>query len=196
MYAELPRVSPVEQDFIWLGEYYDGTHLAEFDFYTKEENSFYDIDRKRLMRFGLIGHGMKLAAESDGIFYLNGYYLDILYRTDEKEYHLTGRQGMLKDIIAYKDAESTFRPNGGVSKTMINQYNFGYKTTLKVDDVTFNLRALCKVPFNHPVYMSVRLVADTDLNGRLVLRKHDGSEVEVEAPLRKGVGGEFNWVVR
>ncbi|EJW14000.1 hypothetical protein PAV_141p01060 (plasmid) [Paenibacillus alvei DSM 29] len=37
MMYEIPRVSPVAQDFIWVAEYIDGTYLSEFDFQTKKK---------------------------------------------------------------------------------------------------------------------------------------------------------------
>lgn len=205
MFANCNGFSPVSQDFIWLGEYVDGTHLAEFDFTTKEENSFYAIQKDKLIRFGLIGHGMKLFFEADGIFKLCGRMVEVIYSTSEKDYYLTGNiQANYRDIITYKDAVSSglanFNPyavgESGVLSTTITQYTFGYKTVLDFGDVKFNFKALCKIPFDSPVYMNFRLVADKELNGKLLVRVNGLVADEFLAPLKPNVGGELNWLVR
>jgi hypothetical protein len=189
-------LSPVSQDFIWLGEYIDGTHLAEFNLQTGAENSFYDIKKSKLLRFGLIGHRMKLFTEYDGLFNINGMSIQVVYRVDGKVYPLTGLSGKYSDVITFKDAESIFIQGGGVSSPKINQYNFGYKTTLKIDEITFNFKPIVKVPFNNPVHFNFWLVADTDLDGEFVIIRNGKEYQTIKAPLEKGVGGEFNWVVK
>jgi hypothetical protein len=194
VFNEHNGVSPVSQDFIWLGEYYDGTHLSEFDLKTKAENSFYSIKRDKLIRFGLIGHGYKLFFENDGVFNLNGAGVEVVYKVGDKEYPLTGLSGAHRDVISYKDAESTVNlAGGGMSNTTINQYNFGYKAVLEMDGITFQFKALCKVPFGEPMYMNFWLVADQKLDGVLQIKKNNRIAEELNAPLRKGVGGEVNF---
>lgn len=194
--------SPVGQDFVWLAEYVDGTHLSEFDFSTKEENSFYDIQKEKLIRFGLVGHGLKLFNEASGIFNLSGQEIVAAYKYDGKEIPLMGSiRHKYNDIIAYKDAESvtSIRPIPGTGGTMvnrINQFNFGYKTSLHIDGVNFNFRALCCVPFNNSMYMNFRLVADQELDGTLVIYKNGLPVEEFTAPLSAQVGGELNWIVK
>ncbi|RAI85694.1 hypothetical protein DET54_12151 [Paenibacillus pabuli] len=192
--------SPVGQDYIWMGEYNDGTHLSEFNFDTQAENSFYDIDKSRLARFGLVGHGMKLFFEKDGIFNLNGTPVEVIYRVGDKDYPLTGRFGQYKDIITYKDAEATLvlgsqGAQGGALNPTIQQYNFGYKSTLEADGITFKFKAVCTVPYGRQMFMNFRLVADEKLDGQLVILRNGQTEVNLEAPLKKGVGGEVNWIV-
>jgi hypothetical protein len=189
--------SPVAQDFIWLGEYLDGTHLAEFNLQTGEENSFYKLKKDELIRFGLIGHGMKLIAYSDGIFSINGIVVEVGYRVGDKFLPLTGHvRKNYSDVITYKDAESIFVQGGGVSGPKINQYNFGYKTVIDLDGVTFNFKPIVKVPFNAPVHMNFWLVADQDLDGEFVILRNNREVSVVKAPLKKGVGGEVNWTVK
>jgi hypothetical protein len=43
--------------------------------------------------------------------------------------------------------------------------------------------------------MNFRLVADEKLDGQLVILRNGQTEVKLEAPLKKGVGGEVNWIV-
>lgn len=189
--------SPVAQDFIWLSEFLDGTHLAEFDLQTKEENSFYSIKRDKLIRFGLIGHGMRLFFDVDGIFYLNGKAVELMYRTKDKEYNLTGHWGTKLDIITYKDAETNFNPSTGakLGTPTITQYNFGYKAELKVEDITFKLKPVIKIPHQQPVFIHLWLVANKSMSGEIVIRVNNRESQVMQAPLKKGVGGELNWIV-
>lgn len=188
--------SPVSQDFVWLADYTDGNHLCEFDVLTKEENSFYAIERNKLLRFGLFGHEMNLYFEVyGGMFKLAGQLIEVIYKVGEKEHYLTGQQQMYDDIITYKHADATinlFGGGGGVS-SVITQFNFGYKTTLDIDDINFNFKAICMIPYGKPVYMNFRLVADKELNGRLLIKKNGRVVEELDAPLAPGIGGEVNW---
>ncbi|AMM44859.1 hypothetical protein SP15_060 [Bacillus phage SP-15] len=195
VFSKINGMSPVAQDFIWLGEYLDGTHLSEFGLETKEENSFYDIQRDKLLRFGLIGHGLKLYFEVDGVFNLAGQAIELEYRVGDKVYPLTGLYGQSRDIITYKDAEALLNPAGGKVRTQINQYTFGYKTELDVQGIKFNLKALCVVPYGKAAYMNLRLVSDSELEGTLVVKKNNRVHQEIKAPLSKGVGGEVNIII-
>ncbi|AEO93621.1 gp362 [Bacillus phage G] len=189
------RFSPVNQDFIWMAEYVNGSYYSEFDFSTKKENQFYNIKRNELIRFGLVGCGLKLYYEAiGGVFKLNGQMIELIYEVDGKEYYLTGNQKYYNDIISYKDAHSflSFDREGEV-KSNINQYNFGYKVNLNYDDLEFNFKALCKIPFNKPVYLNFRLVANKDLEGFFVIKRNGHVVDKFQAPLQKNVSGELNW---
>ncbi|MGG1263864.1 hypothetical protein [Brevibacillus laterosporus] len=205
MFSECNGYSPVTQDFIWLGEYVDGTYLAEFDLITKEENSFYSIQKNKLIRFGLIGHGLKLFFEADGIFKLTGRMIEVIYSTPEKDYPLTGNiRTDYNDIITFKDAVSSglanFSPQslveGGALSNTIRKYSFGYKTILDIDGVKFNFKALCKIPFDSPVYMNFRLVADRELDGKIQIKVGGVVVNEFHSPLKPNKGGELNWLVQ
>lgn len=195
VFNEINGVSPVSQDFIWLGEYLDGTHLSEFSLDNGEENSFYDIKRDQLIRFGIIGHGMKLFFEIDGVFNLAGTAVELEYKVGDQVYPLTGLHGQSRDIITYKDAETLLNPNGGGSHTQINQYNFGYKSELTYGDIKFNLKALCVIPYGKSAYMNLRLVANQQLDGELLVKKNNRVTDTIKAPLSKGVGGEVNVII-
>ncbi|MCY7861159.1 hypothetical protein MOD67_14125 [Bacillus licheniformis] len=193
--------SPVPQDFIWVAEYPDGTHLSEFDFETKKENSFYRIDRNRLFRFGLIGHGQKIYFERDGVFNVSGRRLQFLYEVDGKTLPLNGDfKYDTNDIITYKDAESSglmssFKGDGRLSNK-ITQYNLGYKTTIKVEGITFNFKPIFRLPFNQPAIFSLWLVSDKKLDGKLVIVSNGTTVFETKAPLEPNVGGELNWIIQ
>lgn len=199
MMNEIPKVSPVEQDFIWVSEYMDGSYLSEFDFHTKTENNYYDIQRQKLLRYSLVGHNMKLSYEIfGGYFNLAGKMIEVVYKVGDKEYWITGQQKMYNDLISYKDAEAAINlmgSNGGVTST-ITQFNFGYKTELEIDDVKFNFKAICKLPFNQPIYLNFWLVADQDLDGVFQIRRNGRVVEEIKAPLTADVGGEINWIIQ
>ncbi|MBU7316164.1 hypothetical protein [Paenibacillus oleatilyticus] len=189
--------SPVKtQDFIWLAAYMDGTFLSEFSYDSQKENSFYAIEKDRLIRFGLIGYGMNFYYEVlGGTFKLAGQMVEVIYKTDEKEYYLTGQQMMYQDLIQYKDAEATLNlfEGAGATNSKITQYNFGYKQNLKIDDANFNFKAICHIPYGKPIYLSLRISADSNLNGRLCIRKNGLTIEEFDAPLKANVAGQLNW---
>lgn len=191
-------ISPVNQDFIWMAEYMDGNHLSEFDLVTKIENNFYDIERDKLLRFGLIGHGIKLYYEVyGGIFKVAGQMIEVLYKVGDKEYYLTGQQAMYCDIISYKNAEATINllSGGGEMNSQITQFNFGYKTNLNIDGINFNFKAICMIPYMQNAYMNLWLVADRELDGQVVIKRNGKIVQEIEAPLHNNVGGEVNWLI-
>lgn len=192
--------SPVEtQDFIWIADYSNGIFLSEFNLDSKKENSFYDIDKINLIRFGLIGCNMNLYYEVlGGVFKIAGQMLEFVYIIDGKEYYLTGQQQMYNDIIQFKNAESNFDPsgiNGSIGST-ITQYNFGYKQSLNIHNINFNFKAICAVPYGKHAYMNLRLVADQDLNGVLCIKRNGVIVAQIEAPLESNIGGELNWIVQ
>ncbi|NGQ95330.1 hypothetical protein G3578_09200 [Brevibacillus sp. SYP-B805] len=204
MFSQTNGYSPVAQDFIWLGEYVDGTHLAEFDFVTKEENSFYSLQKDKLIRFGLIGHGHKMFYEADGRFNISGRVVDFIYSTSENDFFLTsGFSTFSRDPITYKDAVARLASfhdphtqGGFAGNGSITQFTFGYKSVLEVHGVKFNFKVLCHIPFNSPAYMNLRLVADTKLNGKFQIRVNGLVVSEFHAPLEPNVGGELNWLIQ
>jgi hypothetical protein len=192
------NMSPVEQEYVWYSENVNGEIYSEFDFKTKKENSFYNIDKKNIVRFGLIGEGKKLYYEiNSGIFKLNGKMVEIIYKTDNFEYYLTGQNDLYRDLITYKDAESIITLNkSGTSRSSIIQFNFGYKTNLEINGAKFNFKPIVSIPRNKNfVYMNIRLTCNQNLNGKLLIKRNGVIVEEIEAPLRKNVGGELNWIL-
>lgn len=188
------------QDFQFLANYYDGNYLSEFDFINNEENSFYSVKRDKLIKFGLIGNGIHLYFESDGIFNLASKSIEISYLENGKEYSLSSRRESYNDIIYFKDAEAYANPNGSMVRTSalgssITQYNFGYKASFMDNGVSFNFKAICKIPYNQPVMLNFRLVSDRDMNGILLIKKNGKIVDEIDAPLESGIGGEIDWQV-
>ena len=189
--------SPVNTNsFIWVASYADGTFLPEFSYDSLTENSFYSIDKQKLIRFGLVGYGMNMYYEVfGGVFKIAGQMIEIFYKTNEKQYFLTGQQLMYNDIIQYKCAETSLSSNGQSSGSFINQYNFGYKQNIQIDDINFNYKAICSIPYRKPVFLNIRLVSDKELNGQICIRKNGLKLYEYDAPMEANVAYELNWEV-
>jgi hypothetical protein len=201
-------VSPVPhlRDFVWFGEYYDGNSICEFDLISKQPCDFKSIDRSKLIRFGLVGHGMPLFFEvPGGIFKLAGRMLEVIYKVGDKEYYLTGHSKMYNDIITFKRAESDADmllrsdrgPKGGAIKTDIVSYHAGYKTVIEYpdDELKFNFEAIACLPTRGELYIELKLVSNKDLDGQLIIKRNGRMLEPFEAPLKKMVGGKINWVV-
>jgi hypothetical protein len=200
MFKDCPSISPVEQDYVWLAEYYQG-HMSEFDFETKKENSFYDIDKEKLVRFGLVGRNKKMFFEcSRGSFNLLGKRIDIQYRTDDAVYALTSQNLYQRDIITYKRAvseSSVGRQSEGTMTSRILSYSFGYKSEMKIGDAVFNFKPIITLPdgMDSNYVLTVDLKADKDINGRLELVKGGEVVASHEAPLKADMTGRLHWKI-
>lgn len=192
--------SPVNQSFIWVAEYSDGTHLAEFDFQTKKLNNFYNIDKTKIIKFGLIGEGSQVFFDvGNGIFTLNNHRIMISYQANGKEYPLTGRALVYKDIITYKDAVSDAIPHlkgQGAFVNTITQFNVGYKKKMELLDVNINFQCIMSIPLNNPAFMQIKITSDKDLEGRLIIRRNGVIVDEINAPLKSGYAGQVDWIIR
>ncbi|MBN3522255.1 hypothetical protein [Paenibacillus apiarius] len=195
--------SPVpHQSFIWIAEYYDGAYLSEYDFETKKANSFYHIDKQKLIRFGLIGHGSQVFFDvGNGVFTLNDHRLMVSYRTKEHEYPLTGRAFLYNDIITYKDAVSDANlllagAKQGRFSDKIVQYNVGYKKNMALLDVNINFQCLLSIPYNEASFLAIKMTSDKDLDGKLIIRRNGLIVDEIHAPLKAQHAGMMYWEIR
>lgn len=192
-------ISPVSQDFVWLAQYVDNTHLCEFDFATKESNKFYAVNRRKLDKFGLVGQGMKLYFDiATGTFNLNGNQIMFAYKDKDKTYNLTGYgNGVYNDIITYKDAYTDANLINPRDKFIshIHQYNFGFKKKLVFDDVEFALQVVCCIPYNSHAYMQIKIVANKDLEGELFIKKIGRVGESIKAPLKCEYAGILEWII-
>lgn len=189
------------QDFVWIGEYLDGTHLSEFDLETGKENKFYSIDKDRLRSFGLYSsQGAEMLFDiKTGIFFLQGRMYEFFFESSNNEqYYLTGRPQRYQDIITYKDAEAVFNPmsaKGGYNG--ITQYNFGYKAQLSYPDGTkIGFKAICHIPFGKPITIELRLVSSANLKGNFMVKRNGQIIDFFSAELSPNFAGEINWTVR
>ncbi|MBV6713965.1 hypothetical protein [Paenibacillus chitinolyticus] len=199
-FQTLNPYSPVSQALIWLAEYENGEFFSEYDPDTKKEHGFSEIERNKLVRFGQIGLGHRFYYEvSSGTFKIDGKMIELVYKDGDNEYALTGQQQPYRDLIAYKDMEFTFNPNGEADNgtNQIVQYNFGYKAELQTGPVHFHLQILYKIPTDgRPAYFYIKLVSDKTLNGELVIKRNGIVVDSVNAPLSKNKGGEINWILQ
>jgi len=196
----LRLVSPIDgQDFIWLAEYVDGTCLTEFDLQDYHENSFYRIEREKMLRFGLIGHDIKLFYEVfGGYFNLAGTFIE-LELVDEcgEIYPITGKNEFYRDIITYKDAETSMDIGSGMlSKPLITKYNFGFKHCLECKGFHINSRVIFTIPFRDLSYFNFRLVSSKNFKGNFIIKYNGQIKESIPFEFTKNVGQEFNWIMK
>lgn len=168
------------RDKMWIAEYDEG-HLKEFE--GEKENSFYDIEQDRLVRFFI---GEDFYEVEDGSFNIAATKFHLGYKVD-KLYKLTDRDDTVyNDLIQYKDAHNDIVMEGSkrVSGTVIDAYNFGYKTEIETEMAKFNLKLIATVPKNKNPYITIYLRSDKELNGELVLFI-DGEPKSYHAPFNE-----------
>ncbi|MNW28312.1 hypothetical protein D3C74_51350 [compost metagenome] len=194
--------SPIpHQSKIWVAEYYDGTNMLEYDPEQKKNNDFYDIDKSKIIAFGLIGDGDQLFFNvANGVFSINGSSFQIAYKTDDEEYPLTGRTFLYNDLIQYKDASTTanvkYLDHSGSLPSRIEQYNFGYKKQMDLVNANISFQCVCSLPLNQPAYFQIKISSNKDLDGKLIIRR-DGMIVdEINAPLLGNMSGNIHWELR
>ncbi|WP_035318357.1 hypothetical protein [Brevibacillus laterosporus] len=196
MLSHINLYSPVQQrEFIWLAEYIDGTNLSEFDFNTKQENNFYSIDKKTVVRFGLIGHGHKLYYEAfGGHLKLGNGQIDLVYKAGDKEYFLTGQNEFYQDLITFKRAEAEINllNSSGELSPIITEYVFGYKHKLKFEDISFHIKVLVGLSEQSPT-LTLRLVSDRNIQGSLEIKINGETVSESIVNLTKETSQEFSW---
>ena len=208
-FSEVNAVSPIPaQPFIWMAEYFSGG-LTEFDLETGAENNFQDIDKDKLLRFGLIGNKRKMWFECiGGTMNIAGRRIDIAFETkDGKRYNLTGNGGiMMKDIITFKKAVADVPIGIGNKKASVTRtgelkpnivgYYYGYKTQITIDGVTFSFKPIVSLPLSKAAYIEVSLMADTDLEGKIVFIKNREDIESFKGVLEKDKTNKINWLIK
>jgi hypothetical protein len=208
-FSDVNAVSPIPtQPFIWMAEYFSGG-LTEFDLETGAENQFKDIDKDKLIRFGLIGNKRKMWFECiGGTLNIAGRRIDIAFEDKEgKIYNLTGNGGyMMTDVITYKKAiadvpigmgnKKSSTARSGVLETHIVGYYYGYKTQVKVNDVTFSFKPIVSLPLSKAAYIEVNITADKDLDGRIIFIKNREEIDSYEGQLLKDKTSQINWLIK
>jgi hypothetical protein len=192
--------NPNKQSFVWLGEYSDGGHLAEFNGDTGKENKFVDLRKDLLIRFGLVGQGLSFYHEIlGGTFKLCGRMIDVMFKDKlkDRDYYLTGHNKMYFDVITYKDAEALMHIDGRINSNEIIQFNFGYKTCIDYDDGTqLRFKALCHIPNGAPVFMTFQIMSNKSFPDGVLLIRKNGTKVEnIDVPIKKNISGQVNWLL-
>lgn len=201
MNSKIETINPMsannERHYMWVSEYLDGNIQTEFE--GNKHNKFTDIEKQELLNFGMVGLGNRVYYEvGTGKFKINGSEIEIVYRTDDWQYNLTNQMVLYNDVIQYKDCFATLNAmqDTGSSASNIASYNFGYKVKFDSNNKEFNFKAVVKLPLNQQPHINLRLVCNEDMNGVLLI-KQDGIVInQFKAPLRKGFGGEINWMIK
>lgn len=195
--------SPIPaQKFIWVAEYDDNTHISEFDFETKEPKDFYDIEREKVVKFGVIGDGSQAYFDvANGIFNINNNRIAISYSTENCEYPLTGRTILYNDLIQYKQAEddaivSLREGTHGTFNHHVSSFNIGYKKRMDLEGVNINFYNVLTLPFEENAYFQIKISANKDLEGKLIIRNNGKIVDEIYAPLIKNQTGIINWDIK
>lgn len=193
--------SPVPQKYIWVADYYDGTNLTEYDFQTKKSNDFYAIDREKLISYGIIGQGSQLYYNvANGVFHINQDRFSISYTVEDEEFPLSGRAFLYNDLIQYKNGSSyanlNTRVKEGKFKNSIDCFNFGYKKSMNLNDVSINYQCIFSLPDEDISYFQIKVTSDKDLDGHLIIRKNGLIVDEIIAPLKANHSGNINWELR
>lgn len=193
--AELKPYSISKLDeFMWVAEYLDGTLLPQYDFKTLRQNSFSAMNKSQLLRAGMVGHGYHMWYEvANGHFYFAKRDISFIYRVKGVDYILTDNI-TYNDAIIFQEACSTF--NNARINNDVFAYDFGYKSIFNNKGINFSFKPLFRIALDEPVHMNIRIVADQDLQGQLVIRVNGLKEHAYEAPLQANVGGELSWIVK
>jgi hypothetical protein len=196
IFEKQPIPQPINIGFNWVADYFDGTFLSEYSLESYRPNSFYLINQRNAIRFGLFGQNMKFFFEnSDGSFMLNGRRLDIGYEVDGKLYMLTNNFNK-KDFITYKEASANFNRQAGTQRTQIQSFNFGYKTTYEKDNFKINFQSVVSIPIGKSIFIEVKMTSDSPTNGDLIFFTRGKETERFRAPLEKGVSGQISWTVK
>lgn len=125
----------------------------------------------------------------------------ISYATESNEYQLTGRTFLYNDIITYKKAvaEADFFPNGlriVSSSQKVTDYHVGYKKKMDLEGVNINFYNILHLPFMQIPYFEIKISADKDLDGKLIIRVNGLTVDTIHAPLIKDKAGLINWELK
>lgn len=197
--------SPINQGMIWVADYADGTYLFEYDRDTKKENKFYDIDRKKLIKFGLIGHDYNCHYDVfGGIFNINGRRINVRLITETDVHLLTEQNLLYNDIIAFKNASAkidlTAKILHGEDLSLIRQstsnidcFNVGYKQKIHSNGVNFYFQAIASFPYDSIPHIKLKITSDQDLHGKLIVMVDNSTGLDSIVNLKANIGGTINW---
>ncbi|WP_312339078.1 hypothetical protein [Anaerospora hongkongensis] len=208
-FSEVSAVSPIPtQPFVWMAEYFSGG-LTEFDLATGTENNLQDIDKDKLIRFGLIGNNRKLWFECiGGTFNITGRRIDIAFESkDGKRYSLTGNgSNMTRDIITFKKAIADVPVGVGSKKASTSRtgsldsrivgYYYGYKTQFTIDGFNFTFKPIVSLPLSKAPYISVNIMTDRDLDGRIIFIRNREEIESIDGFLAKDKTSQLNWLIK
>ena len=178
------------EGFMWVAEILDKGVKNEY------EIDGFDIDRDKLVNFGIVGLGNNLHySTSNGIFNLNGRTIEFALKNEELEYDLTKRYGKYNDCICYQNYfQNLNKPNDGDSHFC--GYSFGYKTKLDLMDLVVNFQPILVVNFKEVPYFKIRLVSNKDVKGKLLLKIDRKYGVEIDIDLKENISSEYEYYLK
>jgi len=183
-------------EFMYVAEYINGSIEVEYDIKIGKYNNFAKIPRNKLLRLGVVGHGHKMYYDiPTGIFHYADRSVEFFYREGNTVYNLTNQMLLYNDAIYFQEAYSDFNAiSKKVSNSVIYAYDFGYKASFNCKGVNFNFKPIINIPCDQPLNMKIRLVADKDLNGQLLIKVNGFKDYVFDAPLEANVAGELTWI--
>jgi len=194
---QIEKINPyslTSRDFFWVVEYLDGTTLQEYDFNKNKYNMFERIQKNKVLRFGYLGHGYRFYFDTpSGVFNIANNKYSFYYKTNDKTYELTNQNILYNDLISYKDCYVDCDFSGKEQKGNIISYNFGYKTHFQIEDVHFYYKIIMHIAEGIPMCLTIKLVADKDLDGWFEINRNGFKCTNIKAPLSRDNGQEIIW---
>ena len=207
-FSQIDAYSPVDsQKFVWLAEYFDNTGLSEIDYDTKKENKFKDIDKEKLIYFGLVGNGNKLKFSSgNGLFNLNGKTYNVTFKDIETdtEYVLSGNSICdASDIISFKKAHADMRTKRSnatkiyTAQTVIDAFYFGYKNQITFKDgFKISYKPIVCIPINERPHIEISISGSDNKSGELIIKKNNTVIDTIKTSIIKNVTMKLNWFIK
>lgn len=84
----------------------------------------------------------------------------------------------------------------GAFTNSILSFNLGYKKKLDLGDMNINFQNVLSIPMNESAFMQIKISADKDLDGKLIIRRNGIIVDEIHAPLKADMSGNLNWTIR
>lgn len=177
--------------FMWVAELMDEGVKNEY-----EINGF-DIDRKKLINFGIVGLANRMFYEiPTGIFNLNSRRLEFSIMTDEGlEYELTNNYGLYNDCICYHNFWQNLNDPSDPTSHFCG-YSFGYKRKLNLSDFELNFQPILVVNYNDVPYYKFRFVCSENLKGKLLIKVNKQYGITINIDLEKNVSSEYEYYLR
>lgn len=198
MFGTSKNALPLEIPYNWNADYRDGSSVTEYDEQGKKRD-FYEIDRSKVLRFGLFGANEKHYFEmTDGSFNINGKRIDMEYILPDGNVIGLSSNFEEKDIITYKEAYTDLNLKvQGVQKSNLKSINFGYKTRIckNIDgtEIILFFQPVMSLGNGEPC-IELKITSSEDLDGYLVFKQRGREVGAFNIPLKKDRAGQ--WMIR
>ena len=189
------KFSPVkEREYVWLAEYERG-HLAEYDLASLKANDFNDIDKDKLITFGLMGRGVNLTYNvNTGTFDVGNSKIDFKLVDEENNRVLfLTRNNTIKynDCISFKRASQELELTSGIkSPPRIIRYSYGYKTMVP----QLNFQIILHI--GETLEFEIKLTSDKNLKGKLITMCNGREHSKINIALNSNRSESYNWKIK